>query len=132
MAAGPDIFTQIGQLFRNQTPDGDVHVYVLHRFFASDPAFASAAKELSPIRDDKMVVEIWRTSLPRMAKAPYFKYAGPKRPAAPLALVKKFADSEGYTIREAEEYILMLEKMGKGSELLAYYGIEKEKEKPAK
>lgn len=119
-----DIFVQIGQLFRNQTPEGEVPVFVLHRFFVSDPAFAPVAKALAPIWDDKMVVEVWRASLPRMAKPPYFRYAAPKKPPAAVEVVKKIASVECLSLAEAEEVLDLITLMGKGAEVYAHYGVE--------
>lgn len=124
-----DIFSQIGQLFRNQTPDGDVQVFVLHRFLASDPTFAPFAKELAPFYDDKMIVEIWRSSLPFLAKAPYLKYPAPKKVPAPDDLVRKVADVHCYTYGEAEEVVDLLHKMGRLDEAIAFYGVEAVKKK---
>ncbi len=129
MAASADIFKQMDQLFRNQTPEGEIHTFALHRFLASDPAFAPIAMELSRIWDDKMVVEIWRTALPRSAKAPFFKYAGPRKAPAPADIVRKIADVEGYTLAEAEEVFLLLEVAGRADEVFAYYGIDASKDK---
>lgn len=119
-----DIFVQIAQLFRKEPITEDVNVFVLHRFLASEVAYAPVAKELSRIYNDRMVVEIWKASLPRMAKAPYLKYAGPKRPPASSALVKKIADAEGYTLMEADEVVQVLTQLGQGDSLWKYYGVE--------
>jgi hypothetical protein len=127
--ASPDIFTQINQLFRKEEVEGDLYVFLLHRFLASDPTYAVVAKELATIYDDKMVTEIWKASLPKMAKAPYFKYAAPKKPAAVNELVKKIADIEGYTLVEAEEAYQVLGRLMIPMDIFAHYGIEMPKEK---
>jgi hypothetical protein len=126
-----DIFQQIDQLFKGQQPVGTVSVYSLHRFLASDQNFAPFAKQFSSIRDDSMVVEIWRTSLPRI-RTPWLKWPAPKKPPAVDALVKKYADVENLSIVEAESQIQTITQMGKLGEALQYYGIEPPKEKKAK
>lgn len=122
-----DIFSQIEDLFRGQTPVGEVSVFSLHRFLASDPTFAPIAKEFSRLYDSKMAVECWRMILGKMSPR-YFKYAGPKKPAAPEALVVKYADSNTRTLMEAEEEVAMLIQMGKLDDLLAFYGIDRYKD----
>ena len=120
-----DIFQQIASLFRNQTPEGEVPVFSLHRFFASDPNFAPVADELSRIYDDKMVVEIWRGALPNTSRSPYFKWTGPKK-LVPDDLVRKMADVENLSYSEAEEMMALMYEIDssvveKGCE---YYGVE--------
>lgn len=122
--ATADLFAQMNLLFRNQTPPDPVQVFVLHRFLASEQVFAPVAKELAQIWDDGMVVEIWRSCLPRSSKAPYLKYSAPKRSAAPPELIKKIADTEGWTFAEADESVLLMEKMIGRAEIAHYYGIE--------
>lgn len=120
-----DLFVQIASLFRNQTPDGEVPVFVLHRFLVSDLSFAPFVKEFAKLRDDKMVVEIWRGAL-RKQKPPYLKYTGPKKVASD-DLVKKISEVENLGTLEAEEHIGLLKGMGLLSETYAYYGVEEKK-----
>lgn len=124
-----DLFHQMDTLFRNKTPEGAVHVFVLHRFLASDPTFAPVAKEFSQIWDDSMVVEMWRTCLPRSTKAPRLRYPAPKKLAASSELVTKLAAIENCTLLEAEEAVLMFDQMKLHTAALTYYGIEEEKKK---
>lgn len=121
--ASVDIFKQINQLFRHEEVEGGVNTFVLHRFLASDPAFAAAAKQIgNVIRDDTLATGVWQVSLPRYAKAPFFKYPAPKKPPAVEALVQKVADVENYTLLEATEVVELLLALGVNP--FAHYGLD--------
>lgn len=120
-----DVFAQIDQLFRHEPVVGEVNTFVLHRFLASDPAWAPAAKMLgNSIRDDSMITAIWAISLPKMRKSPIFKYPAPKKAPDAEALIKKMAEVENFSLLEAEENVQSLERLGLKERALAHYGID--------
>lgn len=122
----PDIFKQMTQLFRGESIEGGfINCWVLHRFFASDPAFAPSAKEIGlAILDDELSTGVWAVSVPRMAKAPFFKFAAPKKPPASVALSKKIAEIENLSAVEADEVVGMFDLMKVRDRALRHYGID--------
>ena len=119
-----DIFAQMNSLFRGQKPEGEVQTFVLHRFFASDPAFAAAAKEIGGIYDNDMVTEIWRGALPRLRQAPRFKYPATKKRSYTL-LVDRVAEAEWMSRMEAEAAVEMIKLLDGELRLCQHYGVEK-------
>lgn len=126
-----DIFRQMEQLFRKDPIEGEMNTFVLHRFLASDPTFASFAKQIgNNLRDDSLVVEVWKTALPRMAKAPYFKYPAPKKGPAAEELSKRVMEIENLNQVEADEAVAMFATMGLTEVAHRYYGVEQKKSDP--
>lgn len=118
-----DIFQQMDQLFSGREIDGTVNTFSLHRFLASDPAFAAAAKQLGVIRDEEMAVGVWRVSLPRLGRSPRFKWPAPKKLELTDELIKRFAEVENVSLVEANELLILLTAMVKKDTLLTHYGI---------
>lgn len=120
-----DLFRQMDQLFRGEEIEGDLNTFALHRFLASDPNFSQAAKQIgNNIRDDRLAVGVWKFSLPRLRKSPWFKYPAPKKTPEVEALVKKIADVENVTCVAAEEFVMVLDALKVKDAAFAHYGID--------
>ncbi len=128
-----ELFDYINALFRHQAL-GDVtppQPFILHRFFASDKDYASAAKDVQlTTNDPRMVYEIWRAAVPR-GRAPRFTYVGPKARPKAEGLIAALMERAQLRREVAEDAVHVLTVTGKLDEACRYYGVRTEEEEKA-
>ncbi len=100
--------------------------FLLHRFLASEPDFAIAARYLqADIRGEEAILfATWQGLLPRAASAPFLKYVAPKKgpEAEELTLVMMGHMKERREIVEELQEIFALQDLTQ--ELYQHYGVE--------
>lgn len=130
MAAKGDLFENLDALFTKKKLDGSPPFFIMHRFLASDPDFAIAARYLQrDVREPKMLLRTWQGILPRGKGAPRLSYVAPKKGPPAEALVTTMVRVLSERREVVEEIVAMFELQGKTVELYEYFGIEPEKAK---
>lgn len=122
-----DLFEALDGLFRHEPKGEGQEVpspFILHRFLASDPDYAAAAKEIQRVSDPYMVYAIWRGAVRRSPRAPRLKYVGPRRSKTAEDLVARIMEVRSVRREVAEGYLDMLRQMKKLSVLEKEFGIE--------
>lgn len=120
-----DLFDALDALFTKAPMTDPPPPFLMHRFLASDPDFAVAAKYLQKdLSDPAMVIETWRGLLRRGRGAPRLHYVAPKKgPAADELTERMMKDLPER--REVVERIQDLAELGGWLlDLYLYHGVE--------
>lgn len=128
--AGTDLFAGIGALWTKARPETMPSFFIMHRFMASDPDLAAAAKVLQrDIKDPEMLRAVWQGLLPKGRGAPKgLTYVGATKTPAADALTEKMMKTLPERRDAVEQIIELFELAGLTKELYAYFGIELPKE----
>lgn len=120
-----NLFDAIKALFRKEEITSPVPSdFMLHRFLASQKDFAPFCKEINlHVYDRDMVWVIWKTALPRAARAPYLPYPAPKSKKDD-EFTTQLADRMNISLTEAEDIVELIDLADKREEVSSYYGIE--------
>lgn len=125
-----DLFQALGVLWTKQKPASMPSFFVLHRFLASDPDFAQAAKVLQKdIREPDILLSVWQGLLPKARGAPQLTYAAAKKSPEADALVQEMMAKIPDRREVCEEIVAMFDLLGRTRELYIFYGVEPPKEK---
>lgn len=125
-----DLFGVIDALFTKAEIDSRaVTPFIVHRFLASDPGLAVAAKYLQRDlpSDPAMVFRTWQGFLPRrLSGAPRFAYVAAKKLPKADALLARVMEVEGWRREIAEQNIELWSELGTLPAVMTHYGIEGE------
>jgi hypothetical protein len=101
-------------------------MFVMHRFLASDPAYAQAARELQrDLNEPTMTFRVWQGLLPRERGAPKsLVYTAPKRAPEVEELVGHVMRVENVRRAVAENVVVLIEVAGGLAAARAHYGVE--------
>jgi len=104
-------------------------MYVMHRFLASDPDLAIAARYLQQdLRGDDILFRVWQGILPRGREAPRLYYVAPKKPPQEEALVAEMMRVLSERREVVEEMVEILRLAGREDDLYPYFGVEPDEE----
>lgn len=122
------MFDEIAKLYQKTTVECELPpapMFIVHRFFASDADYCQVWRYYARfIRDEHMCMQFWRAILPTLRKAPFLKYAAPKKLKAPEELLQRYMEVMGYNRMQAEEAMEIIELAGEETNLANYLGVE--------
>lgn len=122
---GTDLFTWLDGLWTKQTPEGVPPVYMMHRFLASDPQFATVARELQQhVREPGIVFRTWQALLPRGSGAPRLSYIAAKKGAAAEELVTRMVAVLAERRSVVESMLRIAETAGRAAALYREFGVQ--------
>lgn len=125
-----DLFQALDGLWTKRKPSRRPPIYIMHRFLASDPDLAVAARHLQrDIRDDEMKYRVWQGLLPKGRGAPRLSYTAPKKGPEAEELVQVMMAKRAERREVVEETIKLMELMGLDRDLYYYYGVEPPEER---
>lgn len=121
-----DLFdTWLPALWTKARPEGRPPIFMMHRFLASDPDFAEAARVLQrDLRDPDITFVVWQGLLPRAPGAPRLQYVAPRKPPAEEALVARIMAVEHWRRDVAEAAVEVARAAGRLHDAHAHYGVE--------
>jgi len=121
-----DLFQALDALWTKKPLNGDPPgPFIMHRFLASDPDFAIAARYLQKdLREPGMTFQTWRGLLPRGRGAPRLSYVGPKKKPAEEELVGEMMRRLPERRAVVEEILELYQAAGRASELYVSFGVE--------
>lgn len=119
-----DLFEAIKALYRKEEIPKPPSDFMLHRFLASEKIYAPFCKEISlHVFDRYLVWEIWKTALPRAARAPFFTYPAPKKKRIDH-FTEELADRLDTSLAKSEDIVDIINLIGNREEVASYYGID--------
>ena len=125
MAQTTDLFGWINALFTKERPEGTPPTFMMHRFLASDKAYAPFCRELQQrVKDPLLVFGIWQAVLPKDSKAPRLSYVVPKKGPAEEALVERMKSVLSESRITCERMLAIIQLAGREKELYAEFGIK--------
>ena len=78
--AKTDLFTALDTLWTKERLEKPPSMFIQHRFLASDPDYAQAAKVIQKdIKEPEMAIRTWQGILPRGAGSPRLSYVAPRK-----------------------------------------------------
>lgn len=123
--AQSDLFTALDSLWTKKDVGTTPPFFVMHRFLASNPDLAVAARYLQrEIRDHDMMLAVWRGLLPKGRGAPRLQYVAPKKRPEEDALTARMMQVTNERRNVVEDQITLFSKLGREKELYTYFGVE--------
>lgn len=122
-----DLFVALDALWTKAPMENLPPLYILHRFLASEPDLAIAARELQrDLRrgDPDITFRVWQGLLPKERGAPRLSYVAPKKPPAVEQLTLRMMEvlKESRTTVEAMQTTIIWAH--REQELYAEFGVE--------
>lgn len=123
--AAPDLFTWIDALYTKAAPEGTPPVFMMHRFLASDPDLAQAARTIQvEIRDPALAFKLWQGLLPTGRGAPRFSYCAPKKAPTAEELTERMISVLGERRPVVEQMQELVRAAGRLLDLYHYFGVK--------
>lgn len=122
-----DLFDAIDALFKKEKLERFPPFFIMHRFLASNPQYAIAARYFQrEFRDQDMLFAVWQGILPKANGAPRLNYVAPKKEPPAEKLVAVMVEKLHERRHVVEEMIELFEMQGREKELYQFFGVDPE------